>query len=271
VVISDPLLVNEELRILTINRTEQESQIQMTALDALNGNVLNQRTLVNVRPSWDEHHTAEWIYEGDRLYGNLTGLVFCCDLQGRMQWVRRQLWISPREDRDWPKQWMQPPLLTEQRLIVAQPGVKAVECLDSETGRLLWRRVMSDLRRVLGSSDGLVIAQTETALLAFALENGELKWTLPMAQGLAAYQLGQKSLAVWNTRRDNPKEGPWIPECHTIDVPTGNVLATQAFDQLKNDRPLVGPLVQTQANRWWLFTGNGDKEAHRTIYELREK
>lgn len=271
VVISDPLLINEELRVLAINRTEQDSQIQLVTLDALTGNVLNQRNLVNVRPSWDEHHTAEWIQEGDRLYGNLTGVVFCCDLNGRLQWVRRQIWISPREDRDWPKQWMQPPFLHDNRLLVAQPGVKAVECLDPETGRLIWRRVMSDLRRVLGTAEGLVLVQTETALLAFAIESGELKWTQPLAQSLSAFQLSASGLTIWNTRRDNPKEGPWTPECHTLDIRTGKILATQVFEQLKNDRPLIGPLVQTQPNRWWLLTGSGDKEPHRTINELREK
>jgi outer membrane protein assembly factor BamB len=271
VVISDPLWINEEIRVLTINRGEQEAQIQLTSLDATNGNVIAQRPLVNVRPAWDDHHTAQWIHEGGRLYGNLTGMVFCCDLNGRMQWSRRQIWISPREDRDWPRQWMQPPVLAGQHLLVAQPGVKAVECLDPETGRLLWRRVLSDIRRVLGAADGIAVVQTESALLAFAVESGELKWKFPFENALSAYSIGDKTISVWNTKRDNPKEGPWIPECHSIDLHTGKLLATQMFDQLKGDRPLAGPLVQIQPNRWWLFTGNGDKEAQRTINEIREK
>lgn len=269
--IADPLLINEELRVLSINRAEQESQIQLTSLDALNGNVLAQRTLVNVRPAWDDHHTAQWLHEGDRLYGNLTGMVFCCDLSGRLQWARRQIWISPREDRDWPRQWIQPPLLAGRHLLVAQPGVKAVECLDPDTGRLIWRRVLSDVRRVLGTAGGLGIVQTESAVLAFALESGELKWKLPLEQSLSAFSFDDNTVLVWNVRREKPKEGPWIPECHTIDLRSGKLLATQTFEQLKGDRPLVGPLVQTQPQRWWLFTGNGDKEPHRTLHELREK
>jgi len=271
VVISDPLWINEEIRLLTINRGEQEAQIQLTSLDAINGNVIAQRTLVNVRPAWDDHHTAQWVHEGGRIYGNLTGMAFCCDLNGRMQWARRQIWISPREDRDWPRQWMQPPLLAEQRLLIAQPGVKAVECLDPETGRLMWRRVLSDIWRVLGAADGITVVQTETALLAFSVESGELKWKLPFENSLSAYSFGDKTISVWNAQREKPKDGPWIPECHSIDIRTGSVQASQAFEQLKGDRPLVGPLVQTQPNRWWLFTGNGDKEPHRSIYEVREK
>jgi hypothetical protein len=271
VVISDPLWINEQVRVLTINRGEQEAQIQLTALDAQNGNVIAQRTLVNVRPAWDDHHTAQWIHEGGRIYGNLTGLVFCCDLNGRMQWVRRQIWISPREDRDWPRQWMQLPLLAEQRLFVTQPGVKTVECLDPETGRLIWRRVLSDVRRVLGAAEGMVVVQTESALLAFAREGGELQWKLPLENSLSAFALGEKTLSVWNVQREKPKDGPWIPACHTIELSTGKLLETQAFEQLKSDRPHAGPLVQMQPQRWWLFTGNGDKEPHRTIYEIREK
>ncbi len=76
VVISDPLWINEEVRVLTINRGEQEAQIQLTSLDAQNGNVIAQRPLVNVRPAWDDHHTAQWIQDGGRIYGNLTGWLF---------------------------------------------------------------------------------------------------------------------------------------------------------------------------------------------------
>lgn len=271
VVISDPLWINEEVRVLTINRGEQEAQIQLTSLDALNGNVIAERSLVNVRPAWDDHHTAQWIQEGGRIYGNLTGMVFCCDLNGRMQWARRQIWISPREDRDWPRQWMQPPLFADNRLFVAQPGVKAVECLDPETGRLIWRRVLSDVRRVLGAAQGVVVVQTETALLAFSSEGGELKWKQPLENSLSAYLMGNEKITVWNVRRDNPKDGPWTPECHTIELQSGKLLATQSFEQLRGDRPHVGPLAQTRPNRWWLFTGNGDKEPHRTIVEIREK
>ncbi len=58
-------------------------------------------------------------------------------------------------------------VLAENRLLVTQPGVKAVECLDPETGRLIWRRVLSDVRRVLGVANGIAVVQTETALMAF--------------------------------------------------------------------------------------------------------
>jgi hypothetical protein len=113
--------------------------------------------------------------------------------------------------------------------------------------------------------------QTETALLAFTLESGELKWKLPLENSLSASLVGKDTISVWNLRRDNPKDGPWIPECHTVELQSAKLLATQSFDQLRGDRPQVGPLVQTQPDRWWLFTANGDKEPHRTIYEVRQK
>ena len=74
---------------------------------------------------------------GDNFVAVMAGTVLCCDSAGKLRWVRRQEWLTPREDRDWGRQYQQPPLVAGDRLLVTQPGVAAVECLDPDSGELL--------------------------------------------------------------------------------------------------------------------------------------
>ncbi|MGC4004111.1 MAG: PQQ-binding-like beta-propeller repeat protein [Pirellulales bacterium] len=272
-VIADPLAVDDEVRVLCLQRSEQDAQIVLTGFDPNTGAVTSQRTLCSVRAGWDEHHTAQWTVVGDRFYGILTGFVFCCDTRGKMLWARRQIWFAPREDRDWTRQWMQPPVMSDERMFVAQPGVKTVEALDPTTGRLLWRQVLPSIRRILGVNGGLVLVQTDEAVLALNVADGHLLWQSPQSRLLDAFALADTAprlMVAYEVPAKDPKDKTRSVELAVIDLKDGRTLETRAFGEVKGDAPHAGPLVAVGDKRWWLFTGNGDKEPHRAIQALGE-
>ena len=87
----------------------------------------------------------------DGLVAVFGATVLSCDFAGKTRWVRRQEWISPQDDRDWARQYQAPPVVWQDRLFVTQPGVAAVECIDAESGELVWRKVFPGLMRLAGN------------------------------------------------------------------------------------------------------------------------
>ena len=53
-----------------------------------------------------------------------------------------------------------PPLVAEERVYATQPGVWGVECMDIESGRLLWRQGDGDLTRLAGMVGERLILST---------------------------------------------------------------------------------------------------------------
>ena len=204
----------------------------------------------------------------DRIVGTAGGTVFCCDLLGRMAWVRRQIW-APRPDKEesdqaplWRQHAHEPPLVAGSRVYATQPGVWAVECLDLATGRLLWRRGLLEMTRILGLAQKRLIVGTTGGMLALDAETGDVLWRHD-ADGLLDVQccgadgrLLYARLAAGEPRRARQPVLVWV------DPANGRTAAETALDIELPREATFGPLV-VAGGRYWVFTGCDDKSKDR--------
>src|SRR5690606_13800794 len=113
-----------------------------------------------------------------------------CDLNGNVRWIRRPVSLPPDEDTSWVRQHFERPLIVGQRVILSQPGVRSLECVDANTGRLAWQQVLPNLETVIGAHEGRVIVRTEDAFIAFSADEGKELWRYARPAALEAVALG---------------------------------------------------------------------------------
>lgn len=266
--VSDPIVARDELVALTVHREDQEHTIFLSRFDPEDGTLLAEQRLFALRPIWELHRTCQLIATGQNLFGVMPGVVFSCDTIGKPRWARRQEWLSPQEERHWPAQAMQPPLLSDGRLYISQPGVKAVECIEEESGRLVWRRVMPTIRRIAGLVDANLIIESGEGLVSLNSASGEPEWYFDTQDLLEAILVGPPG-GILCARAEPTKNGSQrLPTLLWLDAATGQVNAHWPLEAIKHDRLMLGPIVPL-GDRVWLFAGNGVEDANRKLFELR--
>ncbi|HND52167.1 MAG TPA: PQQ-binding-like beta-propeller repeat protein, partial [Pirellulaceae bacterium] len=170
-VASDPWLIQDRLLVLVVTRVEnQESLLRLATVDPDTGDLASITELARLSGVWHSRHVAETTLVDDLLVTNLGGAVLACDLAGRVRWLRKQVVLPPEEETEWVLQDIQRPIVSGGKLLVAQPGVRCVDCIDVESGGLVWRRFLPDVRRIIGVSDGRAIVVTDAGVLAVAMD-----------------------------------------------------------------------------------------------------
>ncbi len=108
--------------------------IQLYGLRSADRRAGAQQRLAVLHNSWFESRVCQFSAVQENYLMLAGGTVVCCDPLGKVRWVRRQEWLAPQVDHDWGRQYQQPALVVGDKLLVTQPGVEAVECLDLSTG-----------------------------------------------------------------------------------------------------------------------------------------
>jgi len=62
----------------------------------------------------------------------LGGVTLAMTADGDVSWIRKHIAIPAEDDPRWILQTYEPPLVAGERVFVAQPGMRAVECLESK-------------------------------------------------------------------------------------------------------------------------------------------
>ena len=233
------------------------------------GSVIAQERLATLRDTWRQERTFQLAAVNGNLVAVFCGTVLSCDRAGKIAWVRRQEWISPHDDRDWARQYQAPPIAWRDRLIVEQPGVAAVECIDAESGELVWRKVFSGLKRLTGVVDDRLIVDTQSGLVALALDKGNVLWHDDVGDLLEGQLCGGPGKLLYTRREKVPGDDKLLrPVLVWLDPTTGTERATYALDSLKHDHPMFGPFL-TSHGRVWAFAAGGENEPVRVLYELK--
>jgi outer membrane protein assembly factor BamB len=190
-VASDPMWV--ENRVVAVTATSQRDyviELRLTAFDPISGEVVSETPLSRFRDAWNKQIPCRATSRLDRIVIAAGGSVLCTDSSGRMQWVRRQTWL-PDGKRGRPEAEEAPsPLVVGGRVYVTQPGVPAFECLDLETGRLLWREFLPDATGVVGVVDEVLIMTLRDGLLGLDAGDGHRVWKREL-DGMEAVRLGE--------------------------------------------------------------------------------
>lgn len=266
--VSDPLLVQGQLVELSIELAEgQEGILRWNHFDPATGQLQEHRDLLRLRNTWGAHACCEVAALDDSLVASLGGATVAVDAAGSVKWVRKQAVLPGEEEPRWIWQRYQPPLVQGDKIYVAQPGVRAIECLDARTGTRHWLSVLPDLLAISGLVDDRLIVWTENDLRALDAANGKLLWRHAESD-LHSFQLCSPSHVLYARREPMPGNTASIQtRCVWLDPATGQEQASTIVPQLTDADPRLGPLVAFK-DRLWTFFGKGQHDPNRDLVEL---
>ncbi len=267
--ISDPFFLSDELMCLKLIRTEQqEAVVRLASFDPRTGYAWRERDVVRLRDSWRRRRCCEIAMLDDGLVVQFGGVAVRLDSVGRVLWLRKQTTLPPDEDPQWVTQWFQPPFVVGEKLFVTQPGGRSLECLDRDTGGVIWSKLVLDVERLIGVVDRHLIAQTGRGLTAFNVDDGQTSWTVELP-GLTAGVTSSADGGVLAVQRlpIDAARSRFRPRLIWLDPSSGEIRGTAGLPDLEDADPRVGPLVVDQ-DRIWTFWGRGQNDATRDVVEL---
>ena len=270
-VVSDPVWLGDEVGAISAARVDHQTVFSLTVFDPADGTIRRTQSIAAMNESWWSQRTCQLTQVDENLVAVLCGAVVCCDLSGKPRWTRRQEWLSPVEDHDWGRQSQTPPLVSGSKLLVTEPGVAAIECIDLHGGTLLWRTAMPGIHRAIGLVGDRLIAETDYGIAAVSIEKGNLLWYHPAVDMLEGELCGGPGKLMYTCRQQmagNPNQSR--PLLVWLDPATGAEVARDAFDTLRQDHPMFGPFAAV-GDRLWVFSANAENDPNRTLYELHPK
>ena len=287
--VSDPLLIRDRLQIFTVTTDETgPGLLRLLTVDATRGVVTDDVEVLRLfADSSLPAHLCLATVDDDRIFFSVSGSVACCDSHGQCVWVRQQSWTPPlldpmRRIRAW-----QPPLIHGETVLVSQPGIDGVDCLDRSSGRILWSQMVPGLKRVVGLTGEHLLVERQDGLESLAVNDGRSLWqyhttslmdavlagpplkvdvkVVPGEPPPASELLKPQSILVtrWNQLPKNIMEARLV----WLDPETGQALAELPLTELNSKEVAVGPFV-TSGERVWLYGAQDRKEARRILYEL---
>jgi outer membrane protein assembly factor BamB len=277
---SDPLAIGGSLYIFTvIDQSDNALELRLLALDPATGETRRSHPLLRLRPHehWATRAPCNAVAVDDRIIATIGGCVLCCDTSGQALWVRKQT-LLPRSLPDVSSaslaQPQEPPLVLGDRVFVTQRDVRAVECLDRHTGRLIWRYTSVNAHRLAGVAGDTVVIETTggttSGFVGLHAQTGEPRWHRGIEHLLEARLCGAEEAGgarLIYARRQQTSGNQWRPSLVWLDVETGRDLAVRHLLELTSREPLLGPLV-VHGKRIWLFSGENPLDARRRIWEL---
>lgn len=267
---SDPVFVQDELLVLSVQPLSTGTlQLELTSFDAETGDVFARRPLIELRDMWKDKVPCRMISVGDRLIGSVGGCVFSCNLLGEVRWLRRQALLPEDVNPDWKDRFADPPLVSGDVAYVTQPGVKALEAIELDNGRLRWRTVLPEMQGALGVADNRVYVRSESGISAVNTEDGEIAWRYDQDDLLSARLVGGKGQLVISAN-EYVREHVSRPVLIWLDAETGQETARAPLDDLAAKEPRLGPLVQS-GDRLLAFYADDGRAEHRDIVQLVAK
>lgn len=265
--VSDPFTVRGRLIAITALRDAQEVRLRWTTFDADTGSVEEQRDLVRLQPLWLDRPCCEFTVTPDGVLLNLAGAVVATDHGGAVRWVRRTLVTPQEEDTRWVLQEYQPPVVSGDRVLIAQPGMRSVDCLDVATGARVWSAVLPEVNGIVGLSGDRVIVKEEKSLLALSAGSGSVLWRRPLGEVHPTFLCDDSRILSLEREKIEANKERRRNQLFWRDAATGAVVATSPLVDQDGDDPRLG-LLLPHGDRLWLFAGKTQTEPDRTLLEL---
>jgi outer membrane protein assembly factor BamB len=221
-------------------------QLSLLLLDAQTGEIVDRHLLARFHNGWEVMFPCRATLLADSVIAAAGGVTLRARLDGRLHWVRRHAYRFPEEAATWFAAHHAPPLAHEDRVIVSQPGVAGVQCLDISTGAMLWDQRLADLRRVIGVAAGRVIVQRADGFQAFRLQDGSLQWSHDGVGPTEAVMCGDTSILYADCCARDASD--WQVVLRWLDAEQGQVMFESALPGVLADRRIthrakLGPLV----------------------------
>jgi len=274
-VASDPIVIDEKLLVLTgAHDGTGKIGLFLVELHTGSGRARSRTPLAEFRDSARRPLSCQVTVAEARLVVSAAGCVLACGPTGRVHWVRRQVWApAPASEfqsaREWFEQLHEPPLAAPGRVYATQPGVWGIECLDLESGRLLWRQGSGNLARLVGRVADRLVIETADGPAALDPETGKLLWAQEVKECLLTRLAGEPaailSLALHVARRPDRQE-PSGMRLSWFDPAEGRALGSCIMEAKVKPGWHVGPLG-AGAGRQWLAFATQQEPARRELLE----
>ncbi|MBS0202482.1 MAG: PQQ-like beta-propeller repeat protein [Planctomycetes bacterium] len=265
-VLSDPIFWNGSLFALTLARVDEDQvQVEGTRFDFESGAPTSSQPLFRLRDGADRSYATQLTISGRLAVCSLSGISACFDGSGEIHWLRRHLWLPKGVDELSEDFRVAAPMIHDNCVVVSVPGVRAVSCMDLETGRQLWSHSILDLRGVIGVHGSRVLLDTVGGLMALALDDGHVAWTHPLEARLEAFQADDRMIVA--SQRVTVAPNKTRPCLVWLDLDAGRAIAESQIDGVERQEVQLGP-VMSAGGKWWSLAGQGFKEAKRDLYEL---
>lgn len=265
-VLSDPIFWNGSLFALTLARIDDDLvQVEGTRFDFETGAATSSQPLFRLRDSADRSNAAQLTINGRLAVCSLGGISACFDGSGEIHWLRRHLWL-PKQVDDLAEDFrVAAPVIHNNCVIVSVPGVRAVCCMDLETGRQIWNKVLPTLRGVVCCQGSRILLDTTGGLTALSVDDGQIVWTRSLETRLEALHADDR--VVITAQRLTVAPNKTRPYLLWLDLATGRELAQAEIDGFERTECQLGPLVHA-GGKWWSLAGQGWKETKRDLVEL---
>jgi len=269
--VTDPVMIQGRLLVLTVQRGGQEqSSLRIQEIDPQTGETRTDKLLLRLSESWWTKRVATMHVEDEFMVVALGGVSFRCNAQGAISWIRRQTVTPSEEDPSWVRQHQQPPLVYKQRLYIAQPGVKTIECVNPETGELHWESIIHDIERIIGVSAEHLIVQSKDTVQALRLSDGQPMWRQNIERLRTASRCSEEGpILVFGLQPAEKRSGEYDPLAIWLDPTNGEVVETNTFEKLRSREPRLGPMFNVD-DRSFVFAGNEHDRPQRDIVELKK-
>jgi len=274
-VISDPILLGHDLfALLACIELGGQFSLELAAFDGRTGRVTSRTLLASFRDYWSGTMTAQAAAVDEQLVVTAGGAVLCCDLLGRVVWIRRQLCVPPPAQSalavPWLKHIHRRPIVADGRVYASQPGVWAIECIELSTGRLVWCKGLPEMTALVGRLGKTLLAETTEGLLGIDAGSGKVLWRHEIEDRLEVRLCGDEDALFYARRQPTgDRQSPYRVALVWIDPKTGRTVKETAVNVAGNSRqiPLLGPMA-VAGNRQWIFSASGNRPAEREILEL---
>lgn len=277
-VASDPVVVDgKPLALAALHEGTGKVSLALVEFGATTGRVRGRILLAEFRESPRRPLPCQLAVADDRLVASTAGCVLACSPQGRVFWIRRQVFVPPplqdhQAGREWLEQYHEPLLVSGGRIYATQPGVWGIECMELDGGRLLWRQASGSLTRLAGFADDRLIAQTSDGPIALDRETGRLLWFRGVKDCLAVRICGPRdavlSFSAYATRRGN-RGNPSGVLLSWFDPAEGSPVASEVLEAPAPGAWHVGPLLAASGRQWLAMAPQQQPTQRRIVEALR--
>jgi len=263
-VVSDPLWAGGQLLAFVVRQDERQTvtTLSLAVFDPAVGEVRRRRPLARLRGSWSSQPVCQVTVEDETIYAALGGAVLCCNSAGQIGWLRRSERV-PAEVDSWSQlQAHDPPVVIGERLVVTQPGVRVIECLETATGRRHWHRVFPDLVSMVGVAEEFIVVHTRDEVVGLKLGTGEMAWRYRIDGSCTPAGCSKEGKVLLSRTEGRRLTLVWL------DAKAGREIGRFAPEGQDAGGMILGPIVAEADGRGWALMSRDEKSARRDLCEL---
>ncbi len=305
---ADPIAVGRELLLFTVQKVfPQKLQLIFSRVDVATGQTVAAQPVLEFLDVWEGELPCQAVQVDDKIVATVGGAIFCCRLDGRVHWVRQQVWIPPRSSEEQPRPWClqkhEPPAVRESIVAAFQPGMRSVEFLDLVSGRLLGFVIAPQIDQIVGFAGDHLVVRAGSELWGIDTDSGRglsagpqaARADTPKADSAdrtgSSYSAAGGFRIAWRhamphpteamltcssgevlyvaARRPTEENAPAIVEANWMKAADGQVVAQKVIEGLPPKQSLFGPMCAADQSLW-LLVGSQDQPQQRTLWEISE-